>query len=224
MHRMRIATIVMTSLLLAAPGRDRPDTLVHAADPAIEQPQAAATTGGPADAPLAAAAPLATATPAAADTARAERVLDFVVRHQPDLAELLARLEKRKPTEYAAAIADLDRSVLALTASKAKDEQLYEIELRAWQARTRIDLLVARWMTGTKKNRALLEPDIRAAVAAEIDARADALAYRKQRSAAWYDRQIMKLRDRRDELVTDRLESLLAEPGRKPKPAVSAGR
>ena len=45
MHRMRIATIVMTSLLLAAPGRDRPDTLVHAADPAIEQPQAAATTG-----------------------------------------------------------------------------------------------------------------------------------------------------------------------------------
>ena len=112
----------------------------------------------------------------------------------------------------------------ALAASRAKDERLYELELRAWQARTRIDLLVARWMADSKKTRAKLEPDIRAAIGAEIDARAEQLAYRKQRSAAWYDRQIVRLRDKRDELVTDRLEALLVEPGRKQKPAAGDNR
>ena len=49
--------------------------------------------------------------------ARERRVLAFVAEHQPDLADVLAHLAK-KPDEHAEAIADLDRSVRALSATR----------------------------------------------------------------------------------------------------------
>jgi len=153
--------------------------------------------------------------------AREQRVLAFVAEHQPELADVLAHLGKRKPAEYEAAIADLHRSVQALSTSRSKDERLHGIELRAWQARTRIDLLVARWLAGGKKDRARLEPALREAVTAELDVRAEHLAYRKERSAAWYDRQIVRLRDRRDELVAARLSAVLSPDEKKPKPSAA---
>lgn len=209
MHTARLFCTLALFMITA----DQPATISRAAD---EAPAADASVGPPA-----AQQPEASVT---ADAERAQRVRAFVGEHQPELAALLDRLEKRKPADHAVAIADLDDSVRALVASRAKDERLYELELRAWQARTRIDLLVARWMAGSKKARARLEPDIREALAAEIDARAEQLAYRKQRSAGWYDRQIARLRDKQDELVAERLAALLVEPARKQKPAAAAGR
>jgi hypothetical protein len=153
--------------------------------------------------------------------AREQRVIAFVERHQPELAALLSRLAKRKPDEYAAAVADLDRKVLALEADRSKDERLYEAGLRAWQARTQADLLVARWIAGGKKDRAKIEPQLRAAIDAELDARAEHLEIRKQRSAAWYDRQIVRLRDKRDEAVASRMNDLLGPQEKKPKPSAA---
>jgi hypothetical protein len=43
----------------------------------------------------------------------------------------------------------------------------------------------------------------------ELDIRAEQLAYRKQRSAAWYDRQIQRLSEKRDALITARLKALV---------------
>lgn len=164
-----------------------------------------------------------TATATTDAAAREQRVRAFVERHQPELAELLSRLAKRKPDEYAAAVADLDRKVLTLEADRSKDERLYEAGLRAWQARTQADLLVARWIAGGKKDRATIEPELRAAIDAELDARAEHLEIRKQRSADWYDRQIVRLRDKRDKAVESRMNDHLGSPEKKPKPA-SAGR
>lgn len=161
-----------------------------------------------------------TAPPATADTMdREQRVLAFVERHQPELTALLSRLAKRKPDEYAVAVADLDRKVLALEADRSKDERLYEAGLRAWQARTQADLLVAKWIAGGKKDRAKIEPQLRAAIDAELDARAEHLEIRKQRSADWYDRQIVRLRDKRDKAVESRMNDLLGSQEKKPKPA-----
>lgn len=158
-----------------------------------------------------------TETAATAETAaREQRVLAFVGRHQPELAKLLSRLAKRKPDEYAAAVADLDRKVLSLEADRSKDERLYEAGLRAWQARTQADLLVARWIAGGKKDRAQIEPELRAAIDAELDARAEHLEIRKQRSAAWYDRQIVRLREKREEAVASRMNDLLGSKEKKP--------
>lgn len=212
------ARLFCTGALLMVGGADRPAAITRADDAAAPPATSATTVFGNA------AASRQPGAPAATDAERAQRVRAFVAEHQPELTDLLDRLEQRKPAEYAEAVADLDESVRALAASRAKDEQLSMLELRAWQARTRIELLVARWMAGSKKTRARLEPDIRAAIGAEIDARAEQLAYRKQRSAAWYDRQIVRLRDKRDELVSDRLGALLAEPARKQPSAAGDGR
>jgi len=148
---------------------------------------------------------------AAADDDREQRVVAFVAAHQPELADVLAHLRKRKPAEYARAIEELDRSVQPLTSGKAKDPRLHELELLAWQARTRVDLLGARLMSGkeTDKNREQLERQLREAIAAELDIRAEKLAYRKQRSAAWYDRQINRLSEKRDALIDARMKALV---------------
>ncbi len=151
-------------------------------------------------------------------TAREQRVLAFVKKNQPELAQLLSHLAKRKPEEYAEALAELDRKVLSLEAEKSKDGRLHEAGLRAWQARTQVDLLVARWIAGGKKDRSKIEPQLREAVNAELDARAEHLSIRKERSAAWYDRQIVRLRDKRDEVVTSRLDDLLGAPEKNPEP------
>ena len=158
---------------------------------------------------------------AADRAAREQRVLAIVEKNQPELAKLLSHLAKRKPDEYAEALAELDRKVLSLEAEKSKDERLHEAGLRAWQARTQVDLLVARWIAGGKKDRTKIEPQLREAVNAELDARAEHLSIRKERSAAWYDRQIVRLRDKRDEVVASRLDDLLGVPEKnsEPKPA-----
>jgi hypothetical protein len=155
---------------------------------------------------------------ATAQDEREQRVLSFVEAHQPELAKVLANLEKRKPAEYARAIEELDRSVQPLTSGKAKDPRLHELDVRAWQARTRVELLGARVMAskeakgeekGREKDREELERQLREAIAAELDIRAERLTYRKQRSAAWYDRQINRLSEKRDALIAARLKALL---------------
>jgi hypothetical protein len=163
--------------------------------------------------PIAAAAEQAAA---AAHEERAQRVKAFVEAHQPELAKVLSHLEKRKPAEYARAIEELDRSVQPLTSGKAKDQRLHELQLQAWQARTRVELLGARLVAGKEdkgagqtKDRDELERQLREAIAAELDIRSEQLAYRKQRSAAWYDRQINRLSTKREELITARLKALL---------------
>ena len=174
----------------------------------------ATATAEPAAAPAAGSANAETAD----GTAREQRVLAFVKKNQPELAQLLSHLAKRKPEEYAEALAELDRKVLSLEAEKSKDGRLHEAGLRAWQARTQVDLLVARWIAGGKKDRSKIEPQLREAVNAELDARAEHLSIRKERSAAWYDRQIVRLRDKRDEVVTSRLDDLLGAPEKNPEP------
>lgn len=149
---------------------------------------------------------------AAAQDDRERRVVLFVQEHQPELAKVLAHLAKSKPADYARAIEELDRSVQPLIAGKAKDPRLHELGLLAWQARTRVDLLAARLVAGKVgkgKDREQLEQQLREAIAMELDIRAEQLAYRKQRSAAWYDRQIQRLSEKRDALITARLKSLV---------------
>jgi hypothetical protein len=106
--------------------------------------------------------------------------------------------------------------VQPLTTGKAKDPRLHELDVRAWQARTRVELLGARVMAGKEgkgegkeKDREELERQLREAIAAELDIRAERLTYRKQRSAAWYDRQINRLSEKRDALIAARLKAIL---------------
>jgi hypothetical protein len=143
--------------------------------------------------------------------AREQRVLAFVREHNPDLAAVLTHLARRQSQEYDAALDDLDRTVSKLAGTKSKDPDLHAIELAVWQTRTRVEMLVAQLMAGATKSRASLETKLREALAAELEAKAAHLAHRRQRSMAWYDRQIDRIRAERDEMVETRMRSLLKE-------------
>lgn len=155
--------------------------------------------------------------------AREVRVRAFLEEHNAELADVLASLKRRKSSEYDTALDELGETVADLVATRAKDPDLYALELRLWQTRSRVEMLVARLLAGAEKARPELERKLREAVSAELEAKADHLAHRKQRSMAWYDRQIDRIRDRRDEVVDERMRSLLkhhtdrgSTSGRKP--------
>jgi len=136
---------------------------------------------------------------------------------------VLAHLERRKPDEYRRALDDVAKRVAPLIGAKTKDPELLALEVRSWQARTRVELLVAQLLAGTTKRRGELEKKLREAIAVELDAKAAHLGYRKRRSMAWYDRQLDRIREERDELVAERMKSLLRESGRR-ETATDGGR
>lgn len=139
------------------------------------------------------------------------RVIAFVQEHSPELAAVLAHLERRKPAEYRRALDDVAKRVAPLIGAKTKDPELLALEVGNWQARTRVDLLVAQLLAGTTRRRGELEQQLREAIAAELEAKAAHLGYRRRRSMAWYDRQIDRLGEERDELIEARMKSLLRE-------------
>jgi hypothetical protein len=144
--------------------------------------------------------------------AREQRVVSFVKEHNPELAKLLAHLKKTKPEQFDHAVRDLAKTVTSLTNVKSRDARLYELELKGWQAKTRVQMLVAQSRVADKKDIADkkdLEPKLRAAVEEELKVKADELAYRRDKTGAWYDRQIKRLQDDREELVEARLKKLL---------------
>ena len=138
--------------------------------------------------------------------AREQRVTAFVEQHNPELAKLLAHLKKTKPEQYDQAVRDLARTVTSLINTKARDARLYELELKGWQAKTRVELLVAQSMVAEKAG---LEAKLREAVQEELKVKSDELAYRRDKTATWYNRQIERLEKDREELVETRVKKLL---------------
>ncbi|MFM7043678.1 MAG: hypothetical protein ACKO35_16010 [Planctomycetaceae bacterium] len=210
------------AILVAGAGEGLPAS--GAEGPAAPEPAAARAQARPSSAdaksdPSADAA----ATPADGSDALDAGVIAFVQEHSPELAAVLAHLERRKPDEYRRALDDVAKRVAPLIGAKTKDPELLALEVRSWQARTRVELLVAQLLAGTTKRREELERKLREAIAVELDAKAAHLGYRKRRSMAWYDRQLDRIREERDELVAERMKSLLRESGRR-ETATDGGR
>jgi len=166
----------------------------------------------------------AASTPADVSDALDASVIAFVQEQSPELAAVLAHLERRKPDEYRRALDDVAKRVAPLIGAKTKDPELLALEVRSWQARTRVELLVAQLLAGTTKRRGELEKKLREAIAVELDAKAAHLGYRKRRSMAWYDRQIDRIHEERDELVEARMKSLLREQPARGETATDGGR
>lgn len=76
---------------------------------------------------------------------REAAALAFVKEHQPELARLLEYLRHKQPRQYQRAVRELARTADRLKMTRERDPRRYELELQAWQVRSRIDLLAARW-------------------------------------------------------------------------------
>lgn len=69
----------------------------------------------------------------------------FVKAHHEELLELLIHLKEGLPQEYKKAIRDLARTSNRLETLASRDESRYKIELKLWQAKSRRQLLTARF-------------------------------------------------------------------------------
>lgn len=75
---------------------------------------------------------------------REAAALMFVKRHHPQLAELLIYLEEQDKRQYQRAVRDLFRTSERLAQLQERDAEQYELELRVWKIRSRIQLFSAQ--------------------------------------------------------------------------------
>lgn len=68
----------------------------------------------------------------------------LVDSHLPELKNLIERLRKDSPRQYAMAIRDLAKSARKLQAAKNRDEQYFEVELEHLKAQTNVKIFAAK--------------------------------------------------------------------------------
>ena len=107
--------------------------------------------------------PKAKVPPVSAD--REAAALEFVKEHQPELARLLEYLRHKQPRQYQRAVRELARTADRLKMTRERDPRRYELELQAWQVRSRIDLLAARWQVQPDEK---IKERLRAAIVEQI--------------------------------------------------------
>lgn len=83
-------------------------------------------------------------------------VLEFVKEHQPELADLLNFLKKRKSKDYDIAMRESRKVRDRLLSIKARDSELYDVELAIWKNAAQIRLLAA---SASAKSRKLSQED-----------------------------------------------------------------
>lgn len=107
--------------------------------------------------------------PAASTKITPEReasAIAFAGRNHPELATLLANLKQNNPTEYHAAVVELDRVVERLAALKPKNSQQHDSALALWKMDSRIRLLAARL---TMSDNPAIEAELKAAVREKVE-------------------------------------------------------
>ena len=97
---------------------------------------------------------------------REAAAITFAGENHPELATLLTNLKQNNPTEYRAAVAELDRIVERLAAMKQKNPQQHDSELTHWKMDSRIRLLAARL---TMSDNPAIEAELKAAVREKVE-------------------------------------------------------
>lgn len=149
---------------------------------------------------------------------REQAVKEFATRNHPELVPLLENLKSAAPSEYAAAIADLNRTVDRLEKVKDKSPARYEIQLEDWRLTSRIRLLAAR--LSVAKDPQSADAELRAAVSERFELR---LATRRadleqlKTRVAKLSASIEELSSKKDETIEKELTQLKAtRPAAKP--------
>ncbi len=157
--------------------------------------------------------PKAKAAPVSAD--REAAALEFVKEHQPELARLLEYLRRNQPRQYQRALRELARTAERLKLSRERDPRRYELELQAWQVRSRIDLLAAKWQVQPDEK---IKERLRAAIAEQMTLQKQILE-RERDKVAQRLKTVESQLERLDEMGSAEMEQRLkaATEGR-PKP------
>ncbi len=150
---------------------------------------------------------------------REAAALTFVNQYHPELARLLTVLKTKDREEYHRAVRDLFRTSERLAVYREKYPARYDLELKAWQIRSRIQLLATRLKLTPEDER--LSRELRDALLEQADLRLDMLRQDRGQLAERLkrlDAQIDKLQEQRELDVDRQLGSLLRTARKKTPP------
>jgi hypothetical protein len=143
---------------------------------------------------------------------REAAVLAFVQRNHPELADLLAYLKANQPDEYNRATRDIFRATERLALIQERDSLQYELEVTAWTAQSRVQLLAAMVKMGASDD---LVRQLREALRAQNEAKVALLKHERQKAAdrvARLDNDIARFENDREKII-DRQLQLLTQAG-----------
>jgi len=165
---------------------------------------------------------------------REAAALTFVQRNHPELADLLAVLKTSQPEEYDRAVRDIFRTLDRINLIQDRDPLQYDLEVAAWTAQSRVQLLAAKLKMGSTEE---LLRKLRDALTAQNEAKLALLTHERQKVAdrlTKIDADIARFETDRDELLdkqlhvlthssadTTRPAKLLPKASTKTKPATS---
>lgn len=86
----------------------------------------------------------ATASPATVSAEQEKTILAFVSKHDTSLHGLLGNLRTSRPKEYQKALVDLNRATDRLAQVKRNRPHAYDLEVKKWQAQSKIQMLAAK--------------------------------------------------------------------------------
>lgn len=108
---------------------------------------------------------------------REEAVNSFVEEHHPELATLLGHLKKNREKQYEKAVKELYNTSTKLASLKKSDADLYDLELKAWKLKSRIQLLSARLIMSSDEE---LKTDLKTALADQLDIRHEIMRHQRE--------------------------------------------
>ena len=167
---------------------------------------------------------------------REEAVMDFVQQNHSELKALLTHLRENRRKDYERAIRELSRDSERIGQLKGRDEKQYELEIRAWTIKSRIQLLTAQLVMGDKDE---IRSQLKTLLNEQIDIRTALMTRERERAAervAKIDQELSRIQGERQRIVDNQLQMLTKsaadskkvtknappKPGKKPvRPTVS---
>lgn len=144
--------------------------------------------------------------------------LAFARKHHEALVPLLEALKGRNATAYRQAVVDLSLAGDRLALLRQRDPKRYEVELAAWKARSRVEVLSARMAS---RPSASAEAELKEAIGRQVDAERARLKAERDEVAARLARlneQLERLERDRDRAVEAKFKKL-ADRGKKARKA-----
>jgi len=144
---------------------------------------------------------------------REAAVLTFVQRNHAELAELLAVLKTNQPEEYDRAVRDIFRAMERMNQIQERDPLQYELEVAAWTAQSRVQLLAAKLKMGPADE---LVKKLRDALASQNEAKLALLKHERQKAAdrlSKIDSDINRFETDRNDVIEKQLKILTRTSG-----------
>lgn len=139
---------------------------------------------------------------------REAAVMTFVQQNHAELKELLTHLRENRRKDYERAIRELSRDAERIGQLKDRDSKQYDLELKAWTIKSRIQLLTAQMVMGDKEE---IRGQLKTLLNEQLDVRTS-LAKRErgraQERLSRLDQEISRLENERQKIVDNQLQML----------------